>query len=78
MRSTPMPMQREFVRLAPRMSPAVLVLDVRMPQMSGVQLQAYLGAQGWHTPIVFISGESEHQEIIQAMKGGAVDFLWKC
>ena len=67
----------EFVRLAPRMSPAVLVLDVRMPQMSGVQLQTHLSALGWHTPIVFISGESEHQEIIQAMKGGAVDFLWK-
>lgn len=67
----------EFVRLSPRASPAVLVLDVRMPRMSGVQLQAHLAALGWHTPIVFISGESEHQEIIQAMKGGAVDFLWK-
>ena len=67
----------EFVRLAPRASPAVLVLDVRMPQMSGVQLQAHLARLGWHTPVVFISGESEHQEIIQAMKGGAVDFLWK-
>ena len=67
----------EFVRMAPRMSPAVLVLDVRMPQMTGVELQAHLAALGWRTPIVFISGESEHQEIIQAMKGGAVDFLWK-
>lgn len=67
----------EFVRRAPRLSPAVLVLDVRMPQMSGVQLQAHLGQLGWRTPIVFISGESEHQEIIQAMKAGAIDFLWK-
>ena len=67
----------EFVRLAPRISPAVLVLDVRMPDMSGVQLQAHLAALGWQTPIVFISGESEHQEIIQAMKAGAIDFLWK-
>lgn len=67
----------EFVRQAPRMTPAVLVLDVRMPKMSGVQLQAHLGSMGWHTPIVFISGESEHQEIIQAMKAGAIDFLWK-
>lgn len=67
----------EFVRRAPRLSPAVLVLDVRMPQMSGVQLQAHLAQLGWRTPIVFISGESEHQEIIQAMKAGAIDFLWK-
>ena len=67
----------QFVQLAPRMSPAVLVLDVRMPRLSGVELQTHLSGLGWHTPIVFISGESEHQEIIQAMKGGAVDFLWK-
>ena len=67
----------EFIRLAPRLSPAVLVLDVRMPQMTGVQLQAHLVARGWHTPVVFISGESEHHEIIQAMKAGAIDFLWK-
>ena len=66
-----------FLRSAPRMSPAVLVLDVRMPQTSGVQLQAQLKALGWQTPIVFISGESEHTEIIEAMKGGAIDFLWK-
>jgi len=32
---------------------------------------------GRHTPIIFISGESQTQEIIQAMKGGAIEFLWK-
>ena len=63
----------EFIRLAPRLSPAVLVLDVRMPQMTGVQLQAHLVARGWHTPVVFISGESEHHEIIQAMKAANID-----
>ena len=58
-------------------SPAVLVLDVRMPVMSGIELQDRLNALGRHTPIVFMSGESQSQEIIQAMKGGAIEFLWK-
>ena len=57
--------------------PAVLVLDVRMPGMTGVQLQAKMRAMGQQTPIIFISGESQSHEIIQAMKGGPVEFLWK-
>lgn len=58
-------------------SPAVLVLDMRMPGMNGVELQNKLIQLGRHTPIIFISGESQSQEIIGAMKNGAIDFLWK-
>ena len=57
--------------------PAVLVLDVRMPGMSGVDLQEKMRSLGRHTPIIFISGESLPAQIIQAMKQGAVDFLLK-
>ena len=68
---------KEFLQQSMDVSPAVLVLDVRMPGMSGVELQARLAGLGRHTPIIFISGESQTQEIIQAMKAGAIDFLWK-
>lgn len=57
--------------------PAVLLLDVRMPHMTGVELQDQLKALGRMTPIVFISGESHTDEIIQAMKGHPIEFLWK-
>ena len=57
--------------------PAVLVLDVRMPGMSGVDLQEKMRSLGRHTPIIFISGESESEEIIRAMKGLPIEFLWK-
>jgi FixJ family two-component response regulator len=67
----------EFLMGAQPASPAVLVLDMRMPVMNGLDVQQALKSQGWGLPIVFISGESQSQEIIDAMKGGAVDFLWK-
>jgi FixJ family two-component response regulator len=66
-----------FLQHAQRCSPAVLVLDMRMPQMTGLELQKALLEQGWRLPIIFMSGESKSQEIIDAMKFGAVDFLWK-
>lgn len=67
----------EFLRHSMDIVPAVLVLDVRMPGMSGVQLQKQLEEMGRHTPVIFISGESQSHEIIEAMKGGAIEFLWK-
>jgi FixJ family two-component response regulator len=57
--------------------PAVLVLDVRMPYMSGIELQKEIKAMGRHLPIIFISGESHSEEIIQAMKGQPIEFLLK-
>lgn len=67
----------EFLRKFRDVSPSVLVLDVRMPGMSGVELQQRLAQTGWLIPIIFISGESQSQEIIEGMKGGAIEFLWK-
>jgi FixJ family two-component response regulator len=66
-----------FLQQAQRCSPAVLVLDMRMPQMTGLDLQKALLEQDWPVPIIYMSGESQSQEIIDAMKFGAIDFLWK-
>ena len=57
--------------------PCVLVLDMRMPKLSGLDLQNHLKQQNIFIPIIFISGESQQQEIIDAMKSGAIEFLWK-
>ena len=71
------PSATAFLRQSLDISPAVLVLDVRMPGMSGIELQQKLQAMGRLTPIIFISGESHSVEIIQAMKGSPIEFLWK-
>ena len=57
--------------------PAVILLDMRMPGLSGVELQSKLKMLGLTMPIVFMSGESRPEEIIAAMKQGASDFLLK-
>ena len=57
--------------------PAVLITDMRMPKQSGIQLQSELISKGHKIPIIFISGESSDEQIIAALKSGAVDFLLK-
>ena len=54
-----------------------LLLDVRMPGMSGLELQQALIARGCHLPIVFITGHGDVELGVQAMKRGAFDFLEK-
>lgn len=54
-----------------------LLLDVRMPGMSGLELQQALIARGCHLPIVFITGHGDVELAVQAMKRGAFDFLEK-
>ncbi len=67
----------EFLKHATRVSPAVLLLDMRMPKQNGADLQRDLAKHGWTTPTIFISGESLPAQIVQAMKQGASDFLLK-
>lgn len=66
-----------FLENSMDISPAVVLLDMRMPGISGLDLQARLHAMQRKTPIIFISGESDKDEIIQAFRLGAVDFLLK-
>lgn len=57
--------------------PACLVLDVRLPGLSGLELQRELGAQGNAIPIIFITGHGDIPMSVSAMKQGAVEFLTK-
>lgn len=56
---------------------ACLVLDIRMPRMSGLELQQQLRTLGWTLPVVFITGHGDVELAVQAMKYGASDFLEK-
>lgn len=58
-------------------APAVIITDMRMPDMNGVELQAELIKRGRQIPIIFISGQSTVPQTISAMKQGAIDFLVK-
>lgn len=57
--------------------PKCLLLDMKMPGASGLELQRRLAGLAKHPPIVFMSGGSSAAEAVQAMKGGALDFLIK-
>jgi FixJ family two-component response regulator len=66
-----------FLRREPPDGPACLVLDVRMPGLSGLDLQEKLSAAGLSVPIVFMTGHGTVPMSVRAMKAGAVDFLQK-
>ncbi len=57
--------------------PGCIVLDVRMPDMTGPELQEELGKTGDHMPIIFLSAHADVPTTARAMKKGAVDFLTK-
>lgn len=57
--------------------PGCLVLDVRMPGMSGLDLQERLAAQRIHVPIIFITGHGDVQMAVRAVQSGAFDFIEK-
>ena len=68
---------RDFLTQSLPEGPACLVLDVRMPGLSGLDLQTELNARHNRTPIIFITGHGDVPVSVKAMKGGAVDFLTK-
>ena len=67
----------KFLEKSVPVSPAVILLDMQMPDMTGVDLQEKLIQLGRKTPIVFVSGQSHPHQIVQGLKKGAVDFLFK-
>jgi len=58
-------------------SPAVILLDMEMPGINGIEIQNRLILRGIKTPIIFISGHSHQQQIVDSMKYGAMDFIFK-
>ena len=68
---------QEFLNYQLPEGPRCLVLDIRLPGLSGLQLQEKLKGQGMAIPIIFITGHGDVSMSVQAMKAGAVDFLQK-
>ncbi len=68
---------KDFLTLSDVSRPAVLISDMRLPDLNGVELYKALTDRGEDIPIIFISGESSIQESIDAMKHGAIEFLVK-
>jgi FixJ family two-component response regulator len=58
-------------------APAVILLDMQMPDMTGLDLQEKLLQLGRKTPIIFVSGQSHPHQIVKSLKQGAIDFLFK-
>jgi FixJ family two-component response regulator len=67
----------EFLAVGRPDGPSCLVLDVRLPGQGGLDFQRELTSGGIHLPIVFITGHGDIQMSVQAMKGGAIEFLTK-
>jgi FixJ family two-component response regulator len=68
---------RDFLFRAPPDRPACLLLDIEMPEITGLELQKKLTALNQSIPIIFITGFGNVPASVQAMKAGAVDFLEK-
>jgi FixJ family two-component response regulator len=68
---------RDFLNRKRPEAPACLVLDVRLPDSSGLELQSDLAAADIHIPIIFITGHADVPMTVRAMKAGAVEFLTK-
>jgi FixJ family two-component response regulator len=68
---------RDFVDSRRPNVPSCLILDVRLPGLSGLDLQRELAEAGVHLPIIFVTGHGDIPMSVQAMKAGAVEFLTK-
>jgi FixJ family two-component response regulator len=67
----------EFLESGDAAKTACLILDVRMPDMDGLELQRRLADDGLQIPIVFLTGRASEEEERRALRAGAVDFLRK-
>ena len=67
----------DFLKSDPPDGPTCLVLDVRLPGQSGLDFQRELVAANRELPIIFITGHGDIPMSVQAMKGGAIEFLTK-
>src|SRR5215467_13351717 len=67
----------EFLTYPRPMAPSCLVLDVRLPGLSGLELQQELAKGEVPLPIIFLTGHGDIPMAVRAMKAGAIDFLTK-
>jgi len=67
----------EFLQSGRQHQTACLIADIRMPGMSGLELQAQLNAEHCRIPIIFITAHGDTKMRIQALRAGAVEFLTK-
>ena len=67
----------EFLNSGQQHQIACLITDIRMPGMSGLELQAKLNTEGCRIPIIFITGHGDERLRMQALRAGAVEFLAK-
>jgi FixJ family two-component response regulator len=67
----------EFLTSAEKQQIACLIADIRMPGMSGLELQAKLNAERCRIPIIFITAHGDEKMRMQALRAGAVEFLAK-
>jgi len=66
-----------FLREAKHVDPGCILLDVRMPEMNGLEVQRELAARGIGLPVIVLTGHGDVDTAVEAMKNGAVDFLEK-
>jgi FixJ family two-component response regulator len=67
----------EFLMQRPPEEAACLITDLRMPGITGLDLQQELASAGWHIPVIFITGHGDVPTSVRAMKAGAIEFLTK-
>src|SRR5499427_5794536 len=75
--ATTLPTAQQFIDTYKPRQPGCLVLDVRMPGMSGLELQQQLNLRGAIIPVIFITGHGDIPMAVEAMQHGAFDFLQK-
>jgi FixJ family two-component response regulator len=67
----------EFLKSGQQDQVGCLVADIRMPGMSGLELQAKLNADHWRIPTIFITAHGDEKMRMQALRAGAVEFMAK-
>ena len=67
----------EFLATAPSLPVGCLIIDIRMPEMDGLELQQHLTARSLNFPLIVITGHGDVPLAVRAMKAGAVDFIEK-